>query len=84
MKLISNDLEGKYAVIKGHPITCLNPAPWLITEMKITQEYDYDTDNPRFLKIWIRGEKSMWCRADQCWVDTLDECKMYMEVHNIK
>ena len=55
MKIVSNQFVGKYA-LPNHPITCANPAPWLITEMKLEC-------NP--IKVWIRGEDSMWFRADQ-------------------
>lgn len=61
MKLVSNSLEGSYAV-PNHPITCANPAPWLIIEMKIEEA------NPP--KIFIRGEGSIWFRADQCFIHT--------------
>lgn len=58
---ITHDLEGKYAAPTHHPVTCANPAPWLITEIKI------EHSEP---KIWIRNEKSMWFRLDQCCIDT--------------
>lgn len=54
MKIVSNELEGKYACPKDHPVTCLNPAPWKITEMKIV--YDYDSASGMMWKVLIRGE----------------------------
>ena len=67
--LVENKFEGLYAA-PDHPVTCANPAPWLIEEMKIEA-------NP--LKVRIRGKKSMWFRADQCFIHTLEECQVYLE-----
>jgi hypothetical protein len=66
--LISNYLEGKYATPKNHPTTCANPAPWKIIQMKIERE-DSDTT----VRILIRGEGSLWFRADQCWIETKED-----------
>ena len=61
MLVYTNYLDGKYAV-PDHPITCANPAPWLIIELKIEERGAY-----------IRGEGSMWFRLDHCLVGDLDE-----------
>jgi hypothetical protein len=29
------------------------------------------------IKIWIRGQNTMWFRADQCFIHTRDECLTY-------
>jgi len=68
MKIIHN-LEGKYAMPTHHPVTCANPAPWLITEIKIEGSNGM---------VWIRNEKSMWFRLDQCCVDT-EEALLYLK-----
>lgn len=69
IKIVENKLEGHYAAPRYHPVTCANPMPWLITEMRI--EID---------KIWIRGEGSMWFRLDQCNVsDSKDELQEWLE-----
>ncbi len=79
LKILRNDFEGCYAAPKEHPITCLNPAPWKIIEMKIEKNWEMG------VKVFIRGEESMWFRADQCFIDKdIEEVKMYMEMHNIK
>jgi len=62
MKIVSNTLEGKYAEPKDHPVTCANPAPWKIDEMKIGASIHIG------LAIWIRNKESMWFRADQCFI----------------
>jgi len=64
MKIIENGFIGMYAKPINHPVTCANPAPWLITEMKL-EPNSWNRDG-YFHKIWIRGEGSMWFRADQC------------------
>lgn len=83
LNIIKNDLDGKYAVPEDHPITCANPAPWKIIEMKIRHDYDLDC-NDMVWKIWVRGEGSMWFRADQCFISSEDECDSYMEMRGIK
>ena len=72
MVIVSNKFEGLWAVPIGHPRTCANDAPWLIAEMKLEA-------NP--IKIWIRGENTMWFRADQCFVHDRRECLVYQEMH---
>lgn len=74
IKLISNNLDGKYAAPLRHPITCLNQAPWKITEMKIEQV----SGIINFI-IWIRGEESCWFRVDQCFISTLDEVQYFLQ-----
>lgn len=75
---IENKLEGKYAVPENHPVTCLNEAPWQITEMRIEQ--DSDENNKQFVKVWIRGEKSVWFVANQCFISDKDDCDMFVEM----
>lgn len=72
MVIRSNEFVGKYAVPCSHPRTCANDAPWLITEMKLES-------NP--IKIWIRGDNTMWFRADQCFVHIRSECLVYQEIY---
>lgn len=72
IELVCNQLEGKYASPKDHPVTCANPSPWKIIQMRIEQGYDRDAGTSIW-KIWIRGEESMWFRADQCWIDTKEQ-----------
>lgn len=81
--LIENDLEGMFAVPLEHPITCLNPAPWKITEMRIKREYDTYTKDI-ILKIRIRGKESCWFRADQCWIGSKEDCEDYIQIKGIK
>lgn len=70
MELVENQLEGKWAV-PDHPVTCANPAPWKIIQCRIES---------RPLKVWIRGDGSMWFRADQCDIaDSLEEGNDYLE-----
>ena len=73
MKIVANQLEGKYCV-PDHPITCANPAPWLIEELKIENSFDRDTDTMMW-KVWVRGLDSMWFRVDQCFINTIEECQ---------
>lgn len=69
IEIIENRLEGMYAVPDSHPLTCANPAPWKITQLKI-ELYP--------LKLWIRGDGSMWFRADQCFIHTAVECEQFV------
>ena len=71
VEMIRNELERMYASPEHHPITCVNPAPWLIQEMKITI---YP------LKVWIRNEGSMWFRADQCSIGTKEDLETEKEM----
>ena len=71
IEIKSNKFEGMWAVPTDHPRTCANDAPWLIKEMKFEV-------NP--IKIWIRGENTMWFRADQCFVHERRECLVYQEM----
>ena len=70
IQLVRNYLEGKYASPKTHPVTCANPAPWKIVQMKV--EYGYD-GLENMIKVFIRGEESMWFRADQCYILTQED-----------
>lgn len=65
---IINNLEGMYAKPKNHPVTSLNPSPWLIVELKIESHPELEW------AIWIRGEKSCWFRLDQCIILNKNEC----------
>ncbi len=75
INLVHNWLEGKWAAPIHHPVTCANPAPWQIIEMKI--ECGADTNYP--VKIWIRGEGSMWFRLDQCYFSEEQDLKAFLE-----
>jgi hypothetical protein len=78
MKIVRNEYENLFAVPQNHPVTCANPSPWKIIEMRIEHR---DVSEP---VIFIRGEKSMWFRADQCFCDdSMDECLDYMKMKNI-
>ena len=72
MNIVSNNFEGLWAVPEDHPRTCANDAPWQIHEMKLEV-------NP--MKIWIRGENTIWFRADQCFVHNIVECLAYQSIH---
>ena len=72
MKIVANKFEGMWAVPTSHPRTCANDAPWLIIEMRLDV-------NPT--KIFIRGENTMWFRADQCFVHTKEECLTYQQIY---
>jgi hypothetical protein len=62
-------LENQYCAPKDHPITCANPAPWKITEVKITCQE----------KVFVRGKGSMWFRLDQCILDTKETLEEWIE-----
>jgi hypothetical protein len=70
--MIENKLEGQYARPHDYPIITANPAPWRIDQVKIEV-------NP--IKIWIRGENSMWFRAEHCWIGEYDELKDEPNAH---
>lgn len=67
--------QNLYAAPIDHPITCSNPAPWLIQEVKI------ELQPP---KVWIRNENSMWFRADQCSIGDRKELNDILVVKEIK
>ena len=69
---IQNKLEKMFASPKNHPTTCANPAPWKIIELRIEI-------NP--VKIWIRGDDSMWFRADQCDIGSKSELTEYHDMN---
>lgn len=75
MKIVKNEFDGLWAIPTDHPRTCANDAPWPIAEMKLKS-------NP--IKIWIRGQNTMWFRADQCFVHTRDECLEYQKMYRPK
>lgn len=75
MNLVSNVLEGKYAV-PDHPITCSNPAPWKIEEVKIEDRWIEDRHR---IVVYIRGADSMWFAADMCYIGTLGDCEGFLE-----
>lgn len=83
MEIVRNELEFKYAVPHEHPMTSINPAPWMIKEMTVKHVYDSDSNNTVW-RIWIRGDGSCWFRADQCFISEKEECEHYMEVKGIK
>jgi len=59
MNVINNAFEGQYARPIDHPVTAANPGVWKIIEMKIEV-------NP--VRIWIRGEDSIWFCESSCWI----------------
>ena len=75
---IDNTLEGKYAVPMDHPITCANPAPWKIIEMRIEQAWS--KDNKQLVKVWIRGENSMWFNTSNCFISDKEDCDVFIEI----
>lgn len=75
MNMIENDLVGKFAV-PDHPITCLNPAPWEIDEIKIRITVEG-------VKLLIRNKDSMWFNANNCYIDTLQDCLEYMRIKGL-
>lgn len=76
IKLVSNYLEGKFAA-PNHPITCANPAPWLITEVRIDRRYDFPHKSANVL---IRGRESMWFNVNDCYISDYDDCMDHLEV----
>lgn len=60
------ELLALHAVPENHPITCANPAPWRIIDIKTEL-------NP--FKVFIRGDGSIWFRADQCYIGTMAELR---------
>ncbi len=80
INIIKNGFEGLYASPINHPVTCANPAPWLITEIKLEANAWVMHELKTMHKIWIRGEDSMWFRADQCYIgikEELEEVQKY-------
>lgn len=73
IKLVSNQLEGMYAVPMDHPVTCGNPSPWKIAEIRIDVRGMEVT-------VLIRGDESMWFHADNCVISALPDCQDYVEL----
>lgn len=75
MQVHYDELEGLFAVPKNHPITCANPAPWKIEQIKIVR-------TPNRVRCLIRNETkesgSMWFGADQCFIDTEATCNVFL------
>ena len=67
-------LENQYCAPKDHSVTCLNPAPWKIEEVKIECQE----------RIWIRSKKSMWFRLDQCILDEKEALEGWLEAEEQK
>lgn len=78
IQIVNNELEGLAAVPRTHPVTCANPAPWYITEMKIESGHAFN-DEPCSKVVYIRGEGSMWFRLSSCMVGDYAELKEYVE-----
>jgi hypothetical protein len=72
MQFNAQILENKYAV-PNHPLTCSNPAPWKIVEVKIDQAFSSDYN------IYIRGEGSMWFNLANCFVGDENEAHIVVE-----
>ena len=75
IKLISTHFEGEYAAPKDPPITCANPAPWKITEVKIGHRF---IGNESSSAIFIRGEESMWFALDNCSIGEEEPLKEWL------
>jgi hypothetical protein len=60
--MIRHDIYGQYAIPKHHPITCANPAPWEIHEVKLISSFDEG------IKVMIRNSESMWFNAANCYI----------------
>ena len=70
------DLRGLWAAPLDHPVTCANPMPWKIIDVKFAL---MGLCEP--LKVWVRGEGSMWFRADQCYIDERqNEVQMFVDL----
>ena len=69
MKIDAKYLESQYCAPKYQAITCLNPAPWMIEEVKIEREG----------VVFVRGKESAWFRLDQCILDTKDALEGWVE-----
>ncbi len=69
MKINVKYLENQYCAPRDHPITCANPAPWLIEEVKIECQE----------KVWVRGKESMWFGLDNCVLDTKEALEEWLE-----
>ena len=79
LKILENQLEGMWAA-PNHPITCANPAPWKIIEVKIRANQFASYNNKESVDIYIRGEGSMWFDADNCILsDTKEELEIYLD-----
>lgn len=83
MKIVKNDMIGKWAVPKNHPYTVLNNAPWPIQYLSIKQSYSSETHNCEW-KMYIRGEGSCWFAVNDCFISNKVECEDYCRIHNIK
>lgn len=73
MKIVSNELVGQYFCPKDFPTS----GPWLITEIKIERRYCDE------IKLWIRGNNSMWFRASQCLISEKEELEIWLEEREI-
>lgn len=73
MEILKNDLVGQYACPTNHPITCANPAPWLIIQMRI------ELRSCDRVALLIRGEKSIWFHASDCLIGDKEELEDWLE-----
>ena len=69
MKIDVRYLENQYCAPKDHAITCANPAPWMIEEVRIEREG----------VVFVRNKESMWFRLDNCILDTKEELEEWLE-----
>jgi hypothetical protein len=79
MEIVKNELDGMYALPRNHPVTCLNPAPWRIDEVKICKVF---SRMKTIWKIYIRNEKSCWFGANKCIIGSKDELEEEMKFIN--
>lgn len=63
VNVTENGYDGMYACPIGRDVGPGNPAPWLITMMRI--------EHP--LLVFISGDDSQWFRVDHCYIGTKDE-----------
>lgn len=70
IKLVDNGLEGMYAISLTHPVTVANPAPWQITEMRLSLEGGE-------VIVWIRGYNSIWFQATSCEIASKQDIEEY-------
>jgi hypothetical protein len=76
MNINCNAIVGLYAVPKNYPVTCANPAPWKIEHIKISMN-----GRDREVFLMIRGEDSMWFRADSCYISDKEDCQEWIEIY---
>jgi hypothetical protein len=73
IEIVKNDLEGQFFVpFDSHEFS-------KIKQISIDNKYDNET-NKIIWKLWIRGEKTIWFRADHCFINSVNECEEYCRI----